>query len=297
MNWIKMRSNLWDDPRIARICDLTGKKEAEVIGGLYWLWTMADVQTQDGMLHGLSTATIDRKTGVKGLGPALVKVGWILENEEGVEIARFDEHNGASAKRRAYEAKRKQFVRSSSEKCPLPMQTESGHGQELDKNRIDISPIVPTGDMILEVEESPKPEQPHPHLARLRELFRIQPSTPLDSSATRAWEKNKKTAAALSEEDWRTLEWSYRQKDGAAYQFRRKDLSTLLNNLLAEVTRARQWASAAGVSPRAPMATVEPEGWREIVGTEYPEVNISTWAALPESMKNFVRYQKQTAAA
>mgnify|MGYP003335994277 CR=1 FL=1 len=63
MNWIKMRSNLWDDPRIARLCDLTGKKEAEVIGGLYWLWTMADVQTENGMLEGLSTATIDRKTG------------------------------------------------------------------------------------------------------------------------------------------------------------------------------------------------------------------------------------------
>jgi hypothetical protein len=298
MNWIKMRSNLWDDPRIARLCDITGKKEAEVIGGLYWLWTMADVQTQDGMLNGLSTATIDRKTGVKGLGTALVKVGWVLESEEGVEIARFDEHNGASAKRRAYEAKRKQFVRSSSEKCPLPMQTESGRGQELDKNRIDISPIVPTGDMILEVEESPKPEQPHPHLARLRELFRIQPSTPLDASASRAWEKNKKSAAALSEEDWRALEWAYRQKDGDAYKFRRKDLSTLLNNILAEVLRARQWAASAGVTPRAPMATAEPDGWREIVGTEYPEVNISTWVALPESMKNFVRhYQKQTAAA
>jgi hypothetical protein len=298
MNWIKMRSNLWDDPRIARICDLTGKKEAEVIGGLYWLWTMADVQTQDGMLNGLSTATIDRKTGVKGLGTALVKVGWVLETEEGIEIARFDEHNGASAKRRAYEAKRKQFVRTASEKCPLPMQTESGRGQELDKNRIDISPIVPTGDMILEVEECPKPEQPHPHLARLRELVRIQPSTPLDASASRAWEKNKKSAAALSEEDWRALEWAYRQKDGDAYKFRRKDLSTLLNNILAEVLRARQWAASAGVTPRAPMATVEPEGWREIVGTEYPEVNISTWAALPESMKNFVRhYQKQTAAA
>ena len=292
-----MRSNLWDDPRIARLCDITGKKEAEVIGGLYWLWTMADVQTQDGMLNGLSTATIDRKTGVKGLGTALVKVGWVLETEEGIEIARFDEHNGASAKRRAYEAKRKQFVRTASEKCPLPMQTESGRGQELDKNRIDISPIVPTGDMILEVEECPKPEQPHPHLARLRELFRIQPTTPLDASASRAWEKNKKSAAALSEEDWRALEWAYRQKDGDAYKFRRKDLSTLLNNILAEVLRARQWAASAGVTPRAPMATVEPEGWREIVGTEYPEVNISTWAALPESMKNFVRYQKQTAAA
>ena len=156
-----------------------------------------------------------------------------------------------------------------------------------------ISPIVPTGDMSLEIEEFPKPEQPHPHLARLRALFRIQPSTPLDSSATRAWEKNKKSAAALTEEDWQALEWAYRQREGTAYKFRRKDLSTLLNNILAEVLRARQWAASAGVTPRAPMATVEPEGWRDLVEAEYPEVNLSTWAALPDSMKSWVREKQR----
>lgn len=27
-DWIKMRSNLWDDPRVTGICDLTDQKEA-----------------------------------------------------------------------------------------------------------------------------------------------------------------------------------------------------------------------------------------------------------------------------
>jgi len=44
--WIKMRTNLWDDPRIARLCDLTDQSEATVIGGLYWLWAMADEHTE-----------------------------------------------------------------------------------------------------------------------------------------------------------------------------------------------------------------------------------------------------------
>ena len=290
-----MRSNLWDDPRIARICDLTNKREAEIIGGLYWLWTMADQQSTDGHLHGFSIGAIDRKTGVKGLGQALVKVGWIVENEEGVEIARFDEHNGASAKRRASEAKRMQFVRRPKETCAQPMRTEIEQHAQLDKNRIDISPIVPTGDMSLEIEETPKPEQPHPHLARLRALFRIQPSTPLDTSSLRAWEKNKKTAAALTEDEWRTLEWAYRQKEGPAAQFRRKDLSTLLNNLLAEVTRSGEWATRSGCHPSAtPTAPVEPTGWRDLIEAEYPEVNLTTWAALPDSMKSWVR-EKQRA--
>ena len=289
MNWIKMRSNLWDDPRIARLCDLTGKKEAEVIGGLYWLWTMADVQTENGMLEGLSTATIDRKTAVKGLGAALVKVGWVLENEEGVEIARFDEHNGASAKRRAYEAKRKQFVRNPSEKCPLPMQTKSGHGVELDKNRIDISPIVPTGDgnLDLEVEEISAPE--HPALTRIRGLFRMQADTALDAASSRAWAKNKKAAAGISEADWRLLEWAYRQKEGAAATYRRKDLATFLNNITAEILRSREWAAKAGANLAAPVRPVEPEGWEDILTTEDPNYNITTWAALPESLKAYCR--------
>jgi hypothetical protein len=150
--------------------------------------------------------------------------------------------------------------------------------------------------MSLEIEETPKPEQPHPHLARLRALFRIQPSTPLDASSARAWEKNKKTAEALTEDDWAYLAWAYRQKEGPAAQFRRKDLSTLLNNLLAETTRARDWAARTGFHPRmvADFADFEPTGWRDLIEAEYPEVNLTTWASLPDSMKSWVR-EKQRA--
>jgi hypothetical protein len=297
-NWIKMRSNLWDDPRIAKICDITNKPEREVIGGLYWIWSMADDQSTDGRLEGLSLGAIDRKTGLKGLGAALVKIGWILESEDGVEIARFDEHNGASAKRRSTEAKRMQFVRKPKDSCSQPMRTESEHHAKLDKNRIDNTPIVPQGDMGLVIECEPTPAPTHPALTRFRNLFNLRDSTPLDSSSSRAWEKNKKAAAAVSEEDWRFLEWAYRQKEGAAAQFRRKDLATLLNNILTEVSRARDWAgrSGASVSATAPVST-EPDGWRDLIETEFPEVNLTTWALLPDSMKFWVREKQRELAA
>jgi hypothetical protein len=297
-NWIKMRSNLWDDPRIAKICDMTNKPEREVIGGLYWIWSMADDQSTDGRLEGLSLGAIDRKTGLKGLGAALVKIGWILESEDGVEIARFDEHNGASAKRRSTEAKRMQFVRKPKDSCAQPMRTESEHHAKLDKNRIDNTPISPQGDIELVIECEPTPAPPHPALTRFRNLFNLRESTPLDASSSRAWEKNKKAAAAVSEEDWRFLEWAYRQKEGAAAQFRRKDLATLLNNILTEVSRARDWAarSGASVSATAPVST-EPDGWRDLIETEFPEVNLSTWANLPDSMKFWVREKQRELAA
>ena len=104
--WIKMRTNLWDDPRVCSICDATGLLEAQVIGGLYWLWKSADEHTETGFMPGLSARSIDRKTGCAGLGQALVAVGWITESDGGITLNNFEEHNGASAKKRCQTAKR-----------------------------------------------------------------------------------------------------------------------------------------------------------------------------------------------
>lgn len=105
-DWIKMRTNLWDDPRVAAICDATGSGEAAVIGALYWLWATADQHSEDGCMPGLTLRQIDRKTGVQGFGAALVSIGWIADEPQGVVIRRFEEHNGASAKKRCQTAKR-----------------------------------------------------------------------------------------------------------------------------------------------------------------------------------------------
>lgn len=101
-----MRGNLWDDPRVGRLVDLTDTSEAAVIGGLYWLWATADQHTENGVMLGLSLRQIDRKTGIKGLGEALVEIGWLADHPEGVRIINFEDHNGASAKKRAQTAKR-----------------------------------------------------------------------------------------------------------------------------------------------------------------------------------------------
>ena len=105
-DWIKMRGNLWDDPRVAKIVDLTNSSEAAVIGALYWLWATADQHTEDGVMQGLTTRGIDRKTGVKGFGDALVSIGWLADHPEGVRIIDFEKHNGTSAKKRCQTAKR-----------------------------------------------------------------------------------------------------------------------------------------------------------------------------------------------
>jgi hypothetical protein len=105
-DWIKMRSNLWDDPRVSKLCDLLECGEAQIVGALYWLWSTADQHTEDGVLQGMSLRQIDRKTGVPGFAQGLIDIGWLSEHADGLEVARFEEHNGTTAKKRAVTAKR-----------------------------------------------------------------------------------------------------------------------------------------------------------------------------------------------
>lgn len=122
-----MRGNLWDDPRIARLVEITDSSEAAVIGGLYWLWATADQHSEDGKMPGMTARTIDRKTGVPGLGAALITIGWIQAGDNELLIVRFDEHNGTSAKKRAVTAKRVANHRGNADVTPdaLPDEQDS----------------------------------------------------------------------------------------------------------------------------------------------------------------------------
>jgi hypothetical protein len=141
-DWIKMRGNLWDDPRVGRISDLTGAGEAQVIGALYWLWSSADQHTENGFMPGLSLRQIDRKTGTPGLGAALVEIGWVEDGADGVTILNFSEHNGTSAKRRCTDAQRKANERAGVREVSASdadkngkVADKSGQNSELEKEK------------------------------------------------------------------------------------------------------------------------------------------------------------------
>lgn len=129
-DWLKMRSNLWDDPRVAHVVDLTDSTEGPVIGALYWLWATADQHTEDGFMPGLTLKQIDRKTALPGFGAALCTVGWLLDGPDGVTILRFEEHNGTSAKRRCVEAQRKANGRKASASDADNVRTEDGQDED-----------------------------------------------------------------------------------------------------------------------------------------------------------------------
>lgn len=141
-DWIKMRSNLWDDPRIAKFCDVTDQPEAMVVGALYWLWATADQHSEDGIMPGLTLRSIDRKTGIKGFGDALVAAGWLADHPEGVRIVRFSEHNGASSKKRCQTAKRVANFKTGNAPCVTKALPERDLEEE--KRREEVNPSLYT---------------------------------------------------------------------------------------------------------------------------------------------------------
>lgn len=112
-SWIKMFVNLWDNPRVARLCELLQCVEALALGCLFRVWSLADSHSTDGRLE-FSASALNRKTGVEGFAEALEKVGWLEIGDGFVTVVRFDEHNGQSAKRRAQDASRAARYRKSS---------------------------------------------------------------------------------------------------------------------------------------------------------------------------------------
>lgn len=140
-DWIKMRTALATCPQVVRIASGHSSAWAPdgcphavrrlvVVGALHATWTLADTHTTDGVLLGYTREALDEQIGLPGWSAALEAVGWLVVSDCGITVPRFEEHNGATAKRRALDASRKGRVRnlsaSDADKCPPAKRTERG---------------------------------------------------------------------------------------------------------------------------------------------------------------------------
>lgn len=109
--WIKMRVSLADDPAVITMARRLGASAYEVVGLLHSVWSWANLHTEDGVARGVKGDWLDNKFEREGLAEAMKDVGWLLEDDEGITIPKFDRHNGHSAKARAQATERKRLSR------------------------------------------------------------------------------------------------------------------------------------------------------------------------------------------
>jgi hypothetical protein len=113
-DWIKMRIDLQTHPKVFRIVSALKADRLRVIGGLHVAWSIFDTHCDDGVLVGYTAEAMDAVIGWPGFTQAMIDVEWASINDAGsLVMPRFDEHNGASAKRRANDNERKRAARKS----------------------------------------------------------------------------------------------------------------------------------------------------------------------------------------
>ena len=111
-DWIKFEHVTPDKPEVWKIADILGIDADAVIGKLVRIWIWADQQTTDGNAGSVTSAMLDRISGVTGFVAAMTKAGWLEQSEGGFRFVNFDRHNGETAKQRALTSKRVQKHRA-----------------------------------------------------------------------------------------------------------------------------------------------------------------------------------------
>lgn len=102
MSWIKVRTNLSDDPSVWEIADALNMDAFAVIGRLHSMWAWFDSQaTSDDPWVYVTSAAMDRRLACAGWCAAVAAAGWLLIDGNRLGIPNFDRHNGQSAKERA----------------------------------------------------------------------------------------------------------------------------------------------------------------------------------------------------
>jgi len=116
MAWIKMRTDLHENPHVIRLATLLAIPRLHVLGLVCRFWAWADTYTPDGTecLQGLHPDDLDRIMEHPEFAAAMESVGWLIVTETGIEIPDFDLHMSQSAKRRALTARRVSLHRAQS---------------------------------------------------------------------------------------------------------------------------------------------------------------------------------------
>ncbi|ASN68660.1 hypothetical protein 3S11_37 [uncultured Caudovirales phage] len=100
-DWIKMRSDLVDDPSVFKIAAAVKLDKFSVIGRLHAFWSWSDKHAVDGRVDGASSLYVDDIVRCDGFAQALSCAGWLVIGEDFIEIPKHDRHNSNSAKERA----------------------------------------------------------------------------------------------------------------------------------------------------------------------------------------------------
>lgn len=126
MHWIKIRTNLIDDPAVYDMSDKLQVTRHQIVGQLSDVWAWIGDNTSDGVAPNITPSTIDARVSCPGFAAAMAANDWLTILQKGVAIPKWDRHNSNNAKVRSLEAEAKRARRelqktgskNTSDNCP-----------------------------------------------------------------------------------------------------------------------------------------------------------------------------------
>ena len=111
-DWMKVEKATPNKKKMRNIARICGVSRHEAFGAWFDLMCWFDGETADGHVDEHSPEDCDEIGGLPGLGRAMEVVGWLEFTSDGGTIVRnWDEHNGASAKKRGLTNRRVAMLR------------------------------------------------------------------------------------------------------------------------------------------------------------------------------------------
>ena len=105
-DWLKVETATPDKPEVLQMANALDLDPDAVFGKVFRVWTWFDSHSEEGNAPSVTKMLLDRQVGVSGFVNAMTLVGWMVEDDGGLTIPNFDNHNGQSAKKRANTARR-----------------------------------------------------------------------------------------------------------------------------------------------------------------------------------------------
>jgi hypothetical protein len=132
-----MRSDLHDDPAVFRLASMLNVDRFSVVGRLHAFWAWADKHAVDGHVDGATTQLVDTIVTHPGFADALLVVGWLLWDDKGISIPRYERHNGKTAKERAQKNQRQAKWRSGG--APVDGRVDAAPSTREEKRREEVT--------------------------------------------------------------------------------------------------------------------------------------------------------------
>ena len=110
--WIPWVVGLQQKSEVVRMAKACGVHPYEMAARCMIVWSWAQEQTVDGIVHGLSPADVSSTVGIPGMGEVLESVGWLVDVGDAIAFPNWERFNGRPAKARLLAAERKRRERS-----------------------------------------------------------------------------------------------------------------------------------------------------------------------------------------